>query len=352
VAASPLVEKTMDETWAEQKRTGFLNSLPGYSGYRDKENRRDADKAVRNRLVDELATRAKRVESIATSLANQRRISEVGPVNDLATEIRYLRDRINTASYGYGGLFSNRDINAAVLDQIRLFDESLFASLDRIDAALSAIDLSVSSGGDIAATAAAAKATLNEANGRFDLRSRVVESAAPASPEEMSSALDVLKTPEERKAAASPPAAYELHDRDAIAVLGDNYVVDARIDIEASSGFFRIFRIDVAPDRWLLVPKVRDQPFATLIASKDAYSPAATPTIGDSTFLVEASGHGSGDLVGVGGQTGRLPLAYTLLRGESEPSKRAVVLQWGTEQQILVGNEVHPDDIEIFGKPT
>lgn len=112
-----------------------------------------------------------------------------------------------------------------------------------------------------------------EANGRFDLRSRVVESAAPASPEEVNSALDVLKTPEERKAAASPPAAYELHDRDAIAVLGDNFVVDARIDIEASSGFFRIFRIDVAPDRWLLVPKVRDQPFATLIASKDAYSP-------------------------------------------------------------------------------
>ncbi len=342
----------MGDTWAEEKTTSFLHSIPGYSGYRDKENRRDADKAVRNRLAEELANRAERVESIATGLANQRRIAEIGPVNDLASNIRYLRDRINTASYGYGGLFSNRDINASVLDQIRLFDESLFASLDRIDATLTAIDQAVSTGGDIAAAAVAARIAVTEANGRFDLRNRVVESASPASPEEVSSALDVLKTPEERKLAGSPPAAYELHDRDAIAVLGDNFVVDARIDIEASSGFFRIFRIDVAPDRWLLVPKVREQPFASLIASRDTYTPAPTPTIGDSTFVVEASGHGSGDLVGIGGQTGRRPLAYTLLRGESEPGKRAVVLQWGAEQQVLVGNEVHPDDVEIFGKPT
>lgn len=342
----------MGDTWAERTTTRLLNAVPGYSGYRAKEDRRDADKSVRNRLAEELGSRAERIERIAAGLANQRKLSEVGPVNDLATSVRYLRDRINTASYGYGGLFSNRDINADVLDQIRLFDESLFASVDLIDGAVSTLEQTVTSGGDLGSTVAAAKVIVNNAGDRFDLRSRVVESATPVSPAEVSSALDVLKSPEERKAAASPPAAYELHDRDAIAILGDNFVVDARIDIEATSGFYRIFRIDVAPDHWLLVPKLRNQPFATLIATQQTYAPAPKPMIGTETYTIDASGHGSGDMVGIGGQTGRRPLAYTLLRGETDPTLRAIVLQWGSEQQVLTGRDVHPDDVEIFGKPT
>src|SRR4051794_39696234 len=101
----------MGDTWAEQKTSSILTSIPGYSGYRDKEQRRDADKAVRDRIVAELQTRAHRVGQIATALANARRITEVGPVNDLQNQIRTVSDRVNTASYGYGGLFGPRDID-------------------------------------------------------------------------------------------------------------------------------------------------------------------------------------------------------------------------------------------------
>src|SRR5829696_7885363 len=126
----------MTEARAEQTLNRVLNKVPGYSGYRDKENRRDADRLVRDRLVAELAQRAERVERVAQRAADERRIRDVGPLNDVAGAIRHLANRINTATYGYGGLFGNKDVDAAVLDQIRLFDEALFGGLEAIDSAL------------------------------------------------------------------------------------------------------------------------------------------------------------------------------------------------------------------------
>jgi hypothetical protein len=341
----------METSWAERSITRVLNAVPGYRGYRDKEDRRDADRAVRDRLVAELTGRAERVERVAQQLAEARRISDVGPVNDFASSIRHLADRVNTTSYGYGGLFSQRDIDAAVLDQIRLFDESLFAGVEQVDGATSELERASSLGGDLRAASQTGLSVLNDFGARLDLRSRVVDTAEPATPAQMSSVLAVLKTPEELAEAAKPPAAWELHDRDAIAVLGDNYVVDARIDIESSSGAYRLFRIDLAPDKWLLVPRRKGEPFAVLTMTSATYSSGPESTIDGEAYRVDASGHGSGGVVGAGGETGRRPLNYTLLRGATSERQRAIVLRWGAEQQVLTGNDVHSDDVEIFGRP-
>jgi hypothetical protein len=328
----------------------FLDKIPGYSGYRDKENRRDADRAVRDRLTAELTTRAERVEAIAQQLAEQRRIKDVGQVNQAAESIRHFAERVNTASYGYGGLFGQRDVDAAALDQIRLFDESNFASLDRLDSAVSAIDSAANGGDDLAKATSNARALLATFDEHWGLRSRVVESGTPATLSQMSSVLSVLQTPEDQAAANQPAPTYDLHDRDAIAVMGDNYVVDARIDIESANEVFRIFRIDVSGDKWLLAPRARGQMLALLTMTKDPYVAAPKPTIAGQEYSVESSGTGSGDVVGAGGQTERRPLAYTLLRGAADNSKRALVLQWGSEQQVLTGSDLNSDDVEIFGK--
>ena len=51
----------------------------------------------------------------------------LGKQKQFSKELRRLIDRISTASYGYGGLFSDRDINLTALEQLELFDESLVA---------------------------------------------------------------------------------------------------------------------------------------------------------------------------------------------------------------------------------
>lgn len=80
--------------------------------------------------------------------------------------------------------------------------------------------------------------------------------------------------------------------------------------------------------------------------------PGQPATIGTNAFTVTSTGTGTGEVIGAGGETGRRPVAYTLLAGESEPNARAVVLHWGAEQQVFAGSLVHPDDVEVFGKPS
>ncbi len=54
-------------------------------------------------------------------------------------------------------------------------------------------------------------------------------------------------------------------------------------------------------------------------------------------------------MTGKGGSIGQRPVTVTALTGTNDASARAVVVDWGNERQVLVGKEVHPDDVEIFG---
>ncbi|GIW04183.1 MAG: hypothetical protein KatS3mg059_0803 [Thermomicrobiales bacterium] len=71
-------------------------------------------------------------------LAEQRKIQDVGAVDELARAIRHLIDRITTATYGYGGLFSDRNVDEVALDQLRRFDESLLQGAQELEAPVTA----------------------------------------------------------------------------------------------------------------------------------------------------------------------------------------------------------------------
>jgi hypothetical protein len=331
------------EERANRKIGGILDAVPGYKGYRDKEDRRDADHRVREQLALKLGAQADRVEQVARELGNQRRLREIGPVDTFARSLRHLIDRVSTATYGYGGLFSDRDVDATALDQIRQFDEAMIESANELETPIKQLETAYTKGGDLAAPANAGAAIVRNLGAQFDLRSEVVETAKPAPP---ASVLQVLNKPAPTPAPAAN--AYNLHDRDALAILGDNYVVDARIDIEATPDSFRLYRISVDPETWLYVPKAADQLYAKL-------KPVADPdesdtTIGGITYQVQSSGSGRGQITGVGGQSDTQPVAYKLLTtSASGPENRAVILVWANERQVFAGTPVHLEDVEIYG---
>ncbi|MER3484899.1 MAG: hypothetical protein C4345_01870, partial [Chloroflexota bacterium] len=125
-------EKSMSP--ASDRIQSLLAKIPGYRGYREKEDRRDADRRVREHVASAFAKQAERVERVARQLAEQRKIQDVGAVDEFARSIRHLIDRILTATYGYGGLFSARNVDEVALDQLRRFDESLLQGAQELEA--------------------------------------------------------------------------------------------------------------------------------------------------------------------------------------------------------------------------
>ena len=330
----------------ERRVGGLLDRIPGYRGYRQKEDRRDADRRVREHLATAYGNQADRVERVARDLADQRRITEVGPVDEFARTLRHFIDRVSTATYGYGGLMGDRDVDNAALDQLRQFDEGLLAGVDELNGPIANLETAFASNGDLAAPARAGTVVVRNLLARFDLRGQVVETGKPAPTE------SVLRVLQPATTETAPPA-YELHDGDALAILGDDYLVDARIDVAGEPASFRLFRLGQGgAEQWLFAARQAEHGLALLRPVATPPAAGAETAIGGTTYKPQSAGSGDGEVIGVGGKSGVRPLRYTLLAGSQDPAARAVVLDWGTERQAFADREVHPNDVEIFGRPS
>ena len=340
----------MPSSWPTAKTSGTrlsLQDVPGYTGYRDKEKRRDADKQVRERLAAAFAADADRVERVARALADARSLREIGPVDDLATTIRHLVDRISTATYGYGGIFGDRSVDQAALDQLRIFDESLLASVSQLDEPIAELERAHAAGEPTAEAAKAATDAVRAVLRRFDERRAVLTSGTAASQTVMTDALAVLDSPETQALATQSPAAFDLNDRDALAVMGDDFVVDSRIELEGSLGTYRLFRLSAEPERWLLAPKKPDGAFLLLAATADEFAELPQPHVGAESFTVDLSGIAVATVAGTGGVSSPATVGVKML--STAEGRRGLVIDWGNRKQALLGSDVHSDDIEIFG---
>ena len=330
-----------------QRRVGdLLDRVPGYRGYRVKEDRRDADRRVRDHVAAQYGTQADRVERVARDLAAQRRLGDIGPVDEFARTLRHFIDRVRTATYGYGGLMGDRDVDSAALDQLRQFDEGLLSGVDELAKPIADLEAALAANGDLAAPARAGTAVVRNLLARFDLRAEVVESGKPAPAESVRRVLQPPRTDE------TPPT-FNLHDGDALAILGDDYLVDSRIEVAGEPWSFRLFRLSGGTEeQWLFAPNRAEPGLALLRPVAEPPAPGVETAIDGTAYTPQSAGSGDGEVIGVGGRSGLRPVRFAILAGSGDPQARAVVLDWGTERQAFAGREVHPNDVEIFGRPS
>jgi hypothetical protein len=315
--------------------SGVLNSIPGYRGYRSKEDRRDADRRVRVKVATALDELADRVETVAKSLADQRQITAVGPVDEFAKSLRHLINRISTATYGYGGLFSDRNVDEYALDQLRQFDESLFKDADGITTAVGALEQAYSTGSGLAEATKAGTEAARQLNRRFETRGEVIETAKPAAAE---SVLAVISPPE-----TAPPAIYNLHEHDALSISGENYVVDGRIDVEAGANSFRLFRIDEEQKLWLLAPASGSGKVA-LVNEKEVTGEDQIESTSPATE-VKSQGSGTGSVIAEGKKVESRAVAFSI---QGDSTSVMIALDWSGERQKFEGKEIALDEIEVY----
>lgn len=328
-----------------ERRVGrLLDRIPGYRGYRAKEDRRDADRRVRDHVAAAYEAQADRVERVARDLATQRRLNDIGPVDEFARTLRHFIDRVRTATYGYGGLLGDRDVDAQALDQLRLFDEGLLSGVEELAKPIGDLEAALGANGDLASPARSGSTAVRALLARFDLRGEVVETGKPA-PEQ--SVLRALQPP---GGDAAPPA-FGLRQGDALAILGDDFLVDGVVAIDGGGSVLRLLRLGGAEERWLAV--VRQGAYGMALLSPVTPPAAGSETsIGGATYTPEVTGSGDGEVTGAGGASGLRPVRFSLLVGADDPPARAVVLDWGSERQAFAGRNVHPNDVEVFGRPS
>lgn len=133
---------------AGAERAGGRNRLeeltarvPGYRGYKEKEERREADKLVREQVARHLDSAHRTVEDMELTLSTGGDISLLGSVDNTLRKLRAVRDRFRFADYGYAGVFDAVQVKSSELEELHRIDGEaveLAAGLEKLAAALAA----------------------------------------------------------------------------------------------------------------------------------------------------------------------------------------------------------------------
>jgi len=163
--------------WIEQ----LTSKIPGYSGYVDRETRRDIDKLHREHLADRLRGLKSPLTDVVRELTNTGRLFEVGPVDAAIKKLDQLENRVRFASYGYGGFFDVVKIEQTQLDSIYSFDLALVEHVDKIEAKLSELKTQATTDG-LKAACAQVTAEIDQAGRVFDDRYKAINNFAEGQP--------------------------------------------------------------------------------------------------------------------------------------------------------------------------
>jgi hypothetical protein len=125
----------------------ILSKVPGFSGYIERQNRRAADKVLRDFIASRFEELWKRISSIQRDLVSNNQIELVDDVEQASLKLRQFIDRIKNASYGYSSFFDSLKVNEQELASVYQYDLTLLNKLEEVGRAIDNLESSIGTDG-------------------------------------------------------------------------------------------------------------------------------------------------------------------------------------------------------------
>ena len=122
MAAKPPLERVQE---SERLLERIMLRIPGFSGYKLKEQRREADKIVRDYIYNLLAHARDDLFRCFQTLNDAKATEILEPTNQLIAKLDRVAEKINRAAYGYSAFFDSARIDTPQLDQMLQYDTQL-----------------------------------------------------------------------------------------------------------------------------------------------------------------------------------------------------------------------------------
>lgn len=123
------------------------NSLAGFLGYVDRDNRREADKILREQIASAYEAQWGRVSKIQRQLISAGQLELLDDVEEGAISLRIFADRVRRAAYGYAGFFDAVRVNSDELEKIYAYDQALLENVEELARAIDNIEASIGTEG-------------------------------------------------------------------------------------------------------------------------------------------------------------------------------------------------------------
>jgi hypothetical protein len=124
------------------------SKIPLYKGYKEKNQRREADALLRDHLAKQFGEQLRRAEQVASQMLTGPGMMQLSQIGQGNTRLQTLIDKIKTAAQGYAGLFDAGQVKEDQLDILYEFDDKMLAKVDEVGAAIDAVQTALDAGDD------------------------------------------------------------------------------------------------------------------------------------------------------------------------------------------------------------
>ncbi len=149
------------------------NKLSDFLGYFDRENRREADKLLREEIAKRYQEQWSRISSLQRQLIAGGQLKFLDDLEEAAIKMRIFSDRVSRAAYGYAGFFDAVRIHSDELTKLYEYDIALLENVDNIARAIDNVEASIDTDG-LPAAIRHLVALGQEALDAFERRSEVI----------------------------------------------------------------------------------------------------------------------------------------------------------------------------------
>ena len=123
----------------------LLLKIPGFKGYIEMEDRRTADKMVRDAVADRYQEQLDHLTGIMTEFVDRGDLEYMDKLEGVAVKIRTFIDKIRHAVYGYSGFFDAIKVDELKLEKLYSFDQAFLDGIEGISETLSNLASAVES---------------------------------------------------------------------------------------------------------------------------------------------------------------------------------------------------------------
>lgn len=117
----------------------IVRKVPGFKGYFEKQDRRAADKLLRDKLAREFQSQLAEFSRLQVRLVDSGGIKLMSRVQSINTRLQTLIDKIESAPQGYAGVFDATKVNEDTLKGIYAFDNGMLAYEDQLATGLKSL---------------------------------------------------------------------------------------------------------------------------------------------------------------------------------------------------------------------
>lgn len=124
----------------------IMKEIPGFRGYKVREERREADRIVRDYIYRVLKAARDDLMGCFQILNNAGTPELMEPTNQLIAKLDRVAEKVNRASYGYSGFFDSVRIDQTQLDQMVAYDTQMMDLARKLAGSISAFKTQLGQG--------------------------------------------------------------------------------------------------------------------------------------------------------------------------------------------------------------